>query len=82
MCAAFFWCGNVLGEDPAAAGQDRQERTDPKMYRTANPDGTEDLPSEWIAEIMENQEMFESLELLDKYEFFKGGDRFSPHRFE
>ncbi len=82
MCAVFLWCGDVSGEDSAAADPDRQERTNPKMYRTANPDGTEDLPLEWIAEIMENQEMFESLELLDKYELFEGGDRFSPHRFE
>jgi hypothetical protein len=80
--AVFLWCGDVSGEDPAAGGPDRQERTDPKAYRTADPDGTEDLPLEWIAEILENQEMFESLDLLDKYELFEGGDRFSPHRFE
>jgi hypothetical protein len=82
MCAAFFWCGNVLGEGPAAADPDRQERIDLKTYRIADPDDLEDLPLAWVAEIMENQEMLESLELLDKFEFFQGGDRFSPHRFE
>ena len=82
MCAVFFWCGPVSGETPARAGPDRKETTDPRTYRTADPEGTEDLPLEWISEMMENREMLESLDLLDKFELFREGDRFSPHRFE
>ncbi len=52
------------------------------MPRTADPEGTEALPPEWIAEIMENQEMLESLDLLEKIELFSGENRFSSHRFE
>ena len=82
MCAAFFWCGHVSGEEPGAVGPDRQGTADTETHRTVDPDGKEDLPLEWISEMMENQEMLESLDLLDKFELFRGGDRFSPHRFE
>lgn len=82
MCAAFFWYGLVSGEEPGAVGPDRGGPATGETHRTVDPDKKEDPPLEWISEIMENQEMLESLDLLDKFELFRRGDRFSPHHFE
>ena len=82
LCAAFFWCGHVLGEEVGAVVPGREGGANTETYRTVDSDGKEAPPLEWISEIMENQEMLESLDLLDKFELLRGGDRFSPHRFE
>jgi hypothetical protein len=82
MCAALFWCTNVLGTEPEAVGTETEGQDGAEIPSTADPEGLESIPTEWIAEIMENQEMLESLELLERLELFGGEDRFSSHRFE
>ena len=82
LCVAFYLCGDVSGDEVGVVGPDREGAADTETHGTVDPDGKEALPLEWISEIMENQEMLESLDLLDKFELFREGDRFSPHRFE
>lgn len=82
MGVVFFWCGHVSGTDDEAVGPDREAPARTETPGTADPEGDEALPLEWIAEIMENREMLESLDLLEKLELFSGENRFSSHRFE
>lgn len=82
MCAAFFWCSNVLGTEPEPVGMDPEGQGGVEIPRTVDPEDLESVPMEWIAEIMENQEMLESLEFLEQLDLFSEEDRFSSHRFE
>ncbi len=82
MCAAFFWCTSVSGTELEGVAADPEGQGGTQVPSTADPDDIEAPPMEWIAEIMENQEMLESLDLLETLELFKEENRFSSHRFE
>jgi hypothetical protein len=82
MCLAFFWHGHVSGTEDGAVGPHREGRAGtetPQTIDAADPDGP---PPEWIAEILENRELFESLDLLERLDLYRVDDRFSSHRFE
>jgi hypothetical protein len=82
MVAVLFGFGLASGEESRGFAQDREAAAETEDARMKLADGTEDVPVEWIEEILTNQEMLESLELLDKLELFEGEERFSPHHFD
>jgi len=82
MAAVLFGFGLASGEESREGVQGREVVADTEDLRMNLADGTEEIPVEWIEEILANQEMLESLELLDKLELFEGENRFSPHHFD
>lgn len=82
LIGACLFSAHAWGTEPVEVDREPDGAAGTEAARTADSGGREDPPSEWVAEIMENQEMLESLDLLDKLELFIGGSRFSPHHFE
>ncbi len=82
LWGAFLWCASLSGAEPAPVGTGPVGRRGAETARPADPKDLDSLPMEWVAEIMHNREMLESLDLLEKLELFSGENRFSSHRFE
>jgi hypothetical protein len=82
ICGVLIWFGVVSAEEPKGVVTDPEEGATTSAVRADLAEGTQEVPLEWIDEILKNQEMFEGMELLEKLDLFEGETRFSPHHFE
>ena len=81
-----FW-GILLWLIPCSGGGAEQGQRFPAESEKGGgavvdaPEPAEDVPLEWIEEILENREVLESMEMLESMDLFEPEKRFSPHHF-